>query len=304
MTFIFLLLYLFLLFIAWWLPALLFYGFGCKWLLQARERPRRAQIWLLVFVGCFAYTLYDGVYVKWKFSQRAKEFNAGLVSYNAPPSDVRAIQFHVSNVPGSPVDGQLCNGICNRLLFSGRFDTVIIGYNNPIGPGQEYRSYRLINQDSCKSTQDVDPISYRTLFQWQKAGRCVTEVKSETIDGRRFEAIVDREYDPKRPPWRSYYVTYIQLVDGEGETPIARAEAASIEFTYPLPVPGIFYHSMMNGLPTNFWPGFWTYELYYGGASKDNYASRAIGSREIISRVFDIPLSQKIPLPPEGGSQQ
>src|SRR5262249_55014213 len=158
-------------------------------------RLRRAKIWLWVFAVCLAYTLYDGIYVRWSFSQRSKEFNAGLVTYNAPPNDVRAIQLHLSKGPGPPVTGQPCAWMCFRVLCSGRFDMVIIDYENPWGPGQEYRTYNVIEGNNCKSD----------VLTWRGDGRCITEIKSKAIEGRRFEVIVDREHDPMRPPWRSYY---------------------------------------------------------------------------------------------------
>jgi hypothetical protein len=289
------LVYFFVLFCGWWLPAVIFYVLGIVLLLRWRKNSYLAVSWLAVFVGFLGYVLYDGLYLKGRFEQRAQEFK-GLVKYDAPPDDVRAIQFHV----GGQVD-QSCDLVCVKLLFSGRFDAVIImdpgALPTDIGsPRRLYRSYSLVTQAGCKINHDTGP----NLYLWAQVGRCVSEEKSDnSITKRRFEVITDQRDDPNRAPYVAD-ITYIQLVDGDRITPIARAEAATRRFAFPFPVPGIFPRFYHGDLP---WPeaGLLSEQLMYGSLNNSRNASLARTPRQILADVFGISLDGPVPVPPNGG---
>jgi hypothetical protein len=284
-------------FFGWWLPAVLFYAYGLALLLRARRRPIKTRVWLGVFALSLAYTLYDGVYLKYRFDQRALTFK-NPVTYARPPDDVRTIQTSVQTsvqtTIGALASSQGCDMNCLRLLVSGRFDKVIIAYLEPLSRDRTmlYRTYAMVTQAGCKTwpfTLPVDP------SLWQQAGRCITQTESETVSGRRFVVIEDQADDPGSPPW-PIYLSAVQLVDGDRVTPIARAENTThAEFAYPFPVPGFFAHGMTNGFPTDWRPGF-LFSTYRYGAS--------FSSWQFVGQVFGVAVNQPLPKPDATPSPQ
>jgi hypothetical protein len=268
----------------WWLPALLFYVFGIVFLLGARRRPARAIYWLVAFLACLTLTLYDGVYLRHQFDQRADVFKAP-VTYADPPREVRVIELLAEH-------NQRCDVPCVNLFFSGRFDKMIISYKDPSqgffkpnGPKRLYQTYTIITEPGCRTSPLVEKIP--NLMLWEQAGRCIIETRSETIDSRRFLLIEDQDDDPKSPPW-PIRLTYIQLVDGDRTSSIARAEFAVVGFTFPFPVPGIFPYDLRDEIPQNFHAGFLYFERSYG---------QPLLWYQFVGKVFGISLIRAIPKP-------
>jgi hypothetical protein len=283
--------YLYLLLFGWWVPATAFYVTGLIFLLLLQRRPKLIVIWCVVFLASLAWTSFDGIYRKQLFDRRAETFKNPVI-YAKPPDDIRVIQSSTSAAPGALAPYQGCSLSCVMLLFSGRFDNVIIhdpgasnGDFNAVR--RPYRNFSLINQVGCKINPDVEP----NLFAWFKVGRCVGEVKSDAVDGRRFVVIEDQADDPMSPPW-PIQLSFVQLLDGDRVTPIARAEsAARAEFDFPFPVPGFFPRNT-NGLPSDFRPGFLFYQYDYGKWQQ---------SQRFVEQVFGISINGPVPKPPEGG---
>lgn len=284
--------YMLALLLGWWLPVVLFYGWGIAALRSAKQRPGRAIVWALLFVPSLAYTLYDGVYLRRLAEQRADLFK-DVVVYADPPPDIRTIVMAPDGTRGED-----CNFACAMLLLSGRFDRVIIPYKDRsllenglarwLTPASRqspeyYLTYKMVTQRGCKN---VISISWE-LGTWEAIGRCIAETKSRKIDGRRFEVVVNQSDDPAGPGWNVDF-THIQVVDGERVQAIARAERASVDFAFPLPVPGIFPHGV-NGIPTSFWPGFfWIAHKNYGPS---------LTTLAVIGRVFGVAVDRGLPTP-------
>src|SRR5262245_29467199 len=110
-----------------WVLAVPFYGFALYALFK------REWQWLYCWLGVFAlmlgWALYDGVYRRRLFNERAAEF-AGVVKYIDLPSDMRTIAYID---PGllRELSHNGCGNPCLNLLLSGRFDRVVLRYNEP-----------------------------------------------------------------------------------------------------------------------------------------------------------------------------
>jgi hypothetical protein len=282
--------YIVALLLGWWLPVVLFYGWGIAALRSAQQRPIRAILWAALFVPSLAYTLYDGVYLRWLSEQRAATFK-DLVTYADPPSDIRTLVMP----PGSGG----CDFICELLLLSGRLDHVIAPYKDRsllqkglaywLTPASRqvpeyYLTYSMVTKPGCKS---IDSRIWE-LSPWEIVGRCIVATKSQVIADRRLEVVINPIDDPAGPRWNVNF-THIQVVDGERVRAIARAERARVDFAFPLPVPGIFPHVTNDVLPTSFWAGFF--------ASAHRSYGPSLTPQAVIGRVFGIDLDRGLPMP-------
>jgi hypothetical protein len=283
--------------LGWWAPGALLYLFGLVFLIVVRRRPRLFLGWSVVFLCCLAYTLYDGVYLRWRFDQRAAQYK-GIVTLGPVPSEIRTILIERDRPTNTLTgNGQECSFVCAKLLFGGRFDSVIIPFKDPatfhygveppsrpVAP-QHYKTYTRIDQPGCQSVQDTS--LYSELKAWELFGTCVVERKSATLpDGPRIEVLLDEDA-PNNPPW-AVQAEHVRAVDANGIRDIARVEFSSVDFAFWLPVPGFFPHGSQSGFPTDWRPGFLSFRRIYGPA---------IGRREAISRILGVSFEGRIPVP-------
>jgi hypothetical protein len=275
--------------LGWWLPGVLFYGLGLYLLTGARRRPGLAIGWTAVFLSMLAFTLYGGGYVKWRVDQRAKEFGK-VVTYADVASDVRAIVLWGHFSDPTLIDKH-CGTVCFRLLLSGRFDSFVIRVTEPRLVGTVmtsktyFRTYSLVDRRECKLPAETAWEILHAAQLWAVIGKCLTEIDTPTISGRRFEILVNQDA-PDHPPWPAQ-ITLIRLVDGDSRRDIARAEHASVDLPFWFPVPGLFPGGYTYAQPST-WHPLLTFPYRYGpnGAPRD-----------ILAYVLGVSFNGPLPLP-------
>jgi hypothetical protein len=294
-------LYFPLLFVGWWLPALVYYVLGLYWLTTARRKPQRAAIWAATFLLMFAYTAYDGIYLKWRLAQRAQVYR-NFVTFAALPADVTTIMVSRSQETDTLTDyAQGCSVVCVKLLFGGRFKTVVVARKNGLifvdnkavreraiaqGTGtQSYDVYTVIDEPGCENYKS--PTLYEVVEAWRLIGRCLHKHTVATFTGRYLE-VTTNEDTPGRPPWKLRFTTHARLIDGGKATDLARAEYASVNLAFWLPVPGLFPHGASSGLPTDFWPDVLRFEHHYGPFKS---------AVSVVEDVAGVSLAGPVPLP-------
>lgn len=274
-------LYLTLLLLGWWVPALVFYAAGLFCLLSSTRRPKTAIAWGAAFACCLAYTAFDGVWRKFQFDQRAQKYQ-GLVSLETPPPELRTIM-----IAGA---GHECRQDCVLLLLGGKFDRVVFGYRDldPAlfnydsarieaarhrGPNR-FAAYRLAAGDGCKRSWDTK--IHHELRGRDVTGRCLVETDAYKLEGPRIEYFRG-EYTPQNPPW-PVSAQHIRAVEANATRDLARVEFADVEFAYPFSLPGFFPHDWRNATGWRF--GFFGTRHRYG---------TEIEPRKMLASVFAIP---------------
>ena len=168
-----------------WVLAVPFYGFALYALLK------REWQWLYCWLGVFAlmlgWALYDGVYRRALFDERATEF-AQVVHYADLPRDVRTIAY-IDLTSHREMRDNGCGNPCLNLLLSGRFDRVVLRYNEQSNsfPGSKldsvrakaggayhyYAVFELTAAAGADCTALKNSPNRAILNAWERAGRCV-----------------------------------------------------------------------------------------------------------------------------------
>lgn len=261
----------------WWVPAAIYYLVGMWWLLTARRKPLRAIVWAISFTAMFAYTLYEGVYLKSQVEKRGQIFRE-LVVFAPPPPDVSVLVVSREEPYGSLTgNGQECAMVCVRTLVDGRFKEFIIGFKDPAifsyptnrqsksarrhyGYPLYYRIYTLLEQAGCRTETDIGMVGIaRTL---QASGRCFLEARRNHLEGRYFELTTDDD-TPNAPPWR-IGASHLRLWDNGKSQDIARIERAELDLTHWFPMPGLYPDQSGYGIQTSFYPDFLRVHVTYG----------------------------------------
>ena len=302
-------LYFFLLLFGWWLPALIYYAVGACCLLMVRRRRTPAMIWLISFLAMFAYSAYEGLYLKWRLERRAETY-AQYLKYADLPADITTIVLTRSQEDDSLTGhAQSCSVVCAKLLLDGRFKTVIVAVKDRMLfnygrrnlqalersiPPQSYDLYTVVDEPGCRNYDNPD--FYEVYEAWRLLGRCVHKQTEKRLDGRYLEVTTNEDM-PDQPPWRLRFSTHLRTVDAgalktlphvDAYKDIARVEHASVNLAYWLPVPGIFPHRTESGFPTEFWPDLLRFEHHYGPFKS---------AVSVLQDVTGAPLDQPIPLP-------
>jgi hypothetical protein len=302
------------LFLGWWLPALLFYGFGLVALGLAFSRRTWAAA-LLVWLAAAGFLLWEAQYDnrvrKPDFEARAATFK-DLVIFAPPPAEVRRIataenddrlpeerawRFH-SRPPGFTGYEQNCATFCLQMLLSGRFDEYIIFYRIPaemrrqapskfLDQRDHTRNYRLLRQPGCRSSAAMAPYVQDIMRLWQTAGTCLVETKTAAVNGPHF-AVTTLPNAPELRRWQQR-VTHIRLAGSGDDRDIARAEYGVAAFAFEFPYPGLF--------PQRGWEDFQPDLLR---RPRQSYGPMLLAT-EVVGRVFGVSSAtdvDKLPKPP------
>jgi len=284
-----------------WVPAAAYYLVGLWWLSTVRRKPFREIVWAVSFAAMFAYTLYEGMYLKLRVEKRAQTFRE-LVTLAPPPADVSTLVVYREGPFGSLVgNGQECAPVCVKTLLDGRFKEFVIGFKDPAlflypkngesksarlhyGDPLYYRIYKLLEQTGCKTETEIGMVGIARPLQ--ATGRCFYEVHHNHLEGRYFELTTNDE-TPYAPPWK-ITASHLRLWDDGKSRDIARVEHAEIDLAYWFPLPGLYPHGEVSGFPTDFYPDVLRLHVSYGPS---NHPIKTLQT------VLGLPLDQNVRIP-------